>query len=112
MSKGKNFIEVSKKVDKSVSYSVDEAVKLLVETHFAKFDASVDVAVKLGIDPRQANQQIRSALIMPHGIGKDLKVLVFAKGEKVAEAKAAGADFVGLGELLEKITKENWLGFD
>lgn len=112
MSKGKNFIEVSKKVDKSILYSVDEAVKLLIETHFAKFDASVDVAVKLGIDPRQANQQIRSALIMPHGIGKDLKVLVFAKGEKVSEAKAAGADFVGLTELIEKITKDNWLGFD
>lgn len=112
MSKGKNFTEASEKVDRNHHYTVDEAVKLLQETHFAKFDSSVDVAVKLGIDPRQANQQIRTALVLPHGIGKDLKVLVFAKEDKAAEAKKAGADFAGLEELVEKITKENWLDFD
>lgn len=112
MSKGKNFTEASEKVDRNHHYTVDEAVKLLQETHFAKFDSSVDVAVKLGIDPRQANQQIRTALVLPHGIGKDLKVLVFAKEDKAAEAKEAGADYAGLEELVEKITKENWLGFD
>ena len=112
MSKGKNFTEASEKVDRNHHYTVDEAVKLLQETHFAKFDSSVDVAVKLGIDPRQANQQIRTALVLPHGIGKDLKVLVFAKEDKAAEAKEAGADFAGLEEFVEKITKENWLDFD
>lgn len=112
MSKGKNFTEASEKVDRNHHYTVDEAVKLLQETHFAKFDSSVDVAVKLGIDPRQANQQIRTALVLPHGIGKDLKVLVFAKEDKAAEAKEAGADYAGLEELVEKITKENWLDFD
>lgn len=112
MSKGKNFLEASSKVDNLNHYTVDEAVKLIGETHFAKFDASVDIAVKLGIDPRQANQQIRTALILPHGTGKDLKVLVFAKEDKAAEAKEAGADFAGLEELIEKITKQNWLGFD
>lgn len=112
MSRGKNYIEASKKVDKQSSYTVDQAVKLLEDTHFAKFDATVDVAIKLGIDPRQANQQIRSALNLPHGTGKDMKVLVFAKDDKVSEAKDAGADYVGLEELVEKITKENWLDFD
>ncbi len=112
MSKGKNFLEASKKVDKLALYSVDEAMKLLEDTHFAKFDASVDVAIKLGIDPRQANQQMRTALNLPHGTGKDMKVLVFAKDDKASEAKSAGADYAGLEELIEKITKENWLGFD
>lgn len=112
MSRGKNYIEASKKVDKQSSYTVDQAVKLLEDTHFAKFDATVDVAIKLGIDPRQANQQIRSALNLPHGTGKDMKVLVFAKDDKASEAKDAGADYVGLEELVEKITKENWLDFD
>lgn len=112
MSRGKNYIEASKKVDKQASYTVDQAVKLLEDTHFAKFDATVDVAIKLGIDPRQANQQIRSALNLPHGTGKDMKVLVFAKDDKVDEAKSAGADYAGLEELVEKITKENWLDFD
>lgn len=112
MAKGKNFKEAASKVDKSEFYSVDEAVKLIEQTHFAKFDASVDIAIKLGIDPRQANQQIRSALNLPHGTGKDMKVLVFAKEDKASEAKNAGADFAGLEEFVEKITKENWLGFD
>lgn len=112
MSRGKNYIEASKKIDKQSSYTVDQAVKLLEDTHFAKFDATVDVAIKLGIDPRQANQQIRSALNLPHGTGKDMKVLVFAKDDKASEAKDAGADYVGLEELVEKITKENWLDFD
>mgnify|MGYP001821696708 CR=1 FL=1 len=112
MAKGKNFTEINKKVDKSKNYTVDEAVKLLEETHFTKFDSTVDVAIKLGIDPRQANQQIRTALVLPHGIGKDIKVLVFAQNEKAKEAEEAGADFVGLDELIEKISNQNWLDFD
>ena len=94
--KGKKYTEVREKVDAKKAYTVDEAMGLLEETKTAKFDETVEVSVKLGIDPRQANQQIRTGLVLPHGIGKDIKVLVFAKGEKEKEAQSAGADFVGL----------------
>ncbi|MEM7008223.1 MAG: 50S ribosomal protein L1 [Thermodesulfobacteriota bacterium] len=110
--RGKKYDEVSKAVDPKEIYTVDEAIKLIEDTKTAKFDETVEVSVKLGIDPRQANQQIRTGLVLPHGIGKDITVLVFAKGEKEKEAQDAGADFVGLDDMIEKISKDNWLDFD
>jgi large subunit ribosomal protein L1 len=112
MARGKKYVEAKKAVDPSNSYTVLEALNLIEQTKTAKFDETVEVAVRLGIDPRQANQQIRSALVLPHGIGKPVRVLVFAKGEKVKEAEEAGADYVGAEDLVEKISKENWLGFE
>lgn len=112
MSSGKKYKEVKSKVDPDRYYSVDESIDLLLETKFAKFDESVDLAVKLGIDPRQANQQIRGATVLPNGVGKDIRVLVFAKGEKIKDAQDAGADIVGSDELVSKIESENWFGFD
>ena len=110
--KGKKFIEAKKLVDSTTLYSVEEAVELVKKTNVAKFDATVDVAFRLGVDPRKADQQIRGAMVLPHGTGKTKKVLVFAKGEKAAEAQAAGADFVGAEDLVQKIQKENWFDFD
>ena len=110
--KGKKYNEVRQAVDSKKNYAVDEAIKLIEETKTAKFDETVEVSVKLGIDPRQANQQIRTGLVLPHGIGKDIRVLVFAKGEKEKEAQSAGADFVGLEDMIDKISNENWLDFD
>ena len=112
VTKGKKYNEVSQAVDPKQSYSVDEAIKLIEETKTAKFDETVEISVKLGIDPRQASQQIRTGLVLPHGIGKDITVLVFAKGEKEKEAQDAGADFVGLEDMIDKISKDNWLDFD
>ena len=109
---GKKYNEVKDKVDPKMNYTVDEALKLIEETKTAKFDETVEVSVKLGIDPRQANQQIRTGLVLPHGIGKDIKVLVFAAGEKEKEAQTAGADYVGLEDMIDKILNENWLDFD
>ncbi len=110
--RGKKYIDVSAKVDSYKEYTVDEAMELVVQTHYAKFDETVDIAVNLGIDPRHANQQIRSAVVLPHGLGKKMTVLVFAADDKAAEAKEAGADYVGLDDIVEKISKENWLDFD
>ena len=112
MKKGKKFVEVLNLVEKDKTYTVSEAVDLIDKTKRAKFDETVDVAIKLGIDPKQADQQIRMAVNLPHGTGKDVKVLVFANEDKAAEAKEAGADFAGLDEFIEKITGENWLDFD
>lgn len=112
MARGKKYLEVVKKVDRDTLYSVQDALKLIQETKTAKFDETVEVAVKLGIDPRQADQQIRSAIVLPNGTGKVVRVLVFAKGEKTKEAEEAGADYVGAEDLIEKISKENWLDFD
>jgi large subunit ribosomal protein L1 len=110
--KGKKYNEIKELVDPKKSYTVDEAIKLIEETKSAKFDETVEVSVRLGIDPRHANQQIRAGLVLPHGIGKDITVLVFAKGEKEKEAQNAGADYVGLEDMIDKISKENWLDFD
>lgn len=110
--KGKKYLEVNKVVDAKMNYDVDDAIRLLEATKRAKFDETVEVAVKLGIDPRQANQQIRTGMVLPHGIGKDIRVVVFAKEDKQREAKEAGADHVGLEDLIEKVSKENWLEFD
>lgn len=110
--KGKKYEEITKQVDPKVSYPLDEALSLIEKTKSAKFDETVEISVKLGIDPRQANQQIRTGMVLPHGIGKDVRVLVFAKGDKVKEAQSAGADHAGLDDIVEKITNENWLEFD
>src|SRR5665647_1094260 len=109
---GKNYIESAKLVDKSTLYNVAEAMELVVKTSKAKFDETIELAVKLGVDPRHADQQVRGAVVLPHGTGKTVKVLVFAKGDKAREAELAGADFVGTDELVDKIQKENWFEFD
>ena len=100
---GKKFAAAAKKVDATKKYSFAEGIKLAVETAPAKFDESIDVAVKLGIDPKQSDQQVRGAIALPHGLGKSVRVVVFAKGPKENEAKAAGADYVGADDLVEKI---------
>lgn len=110
--RGKKYIDVSTKVDSRKEYAVDEAMELVAQAHYAKFDETVDIAVNLGIDPRHANQQIRSAIVLPHGLGKKMTVLVFATDDKAVEAKEAGADYVGLDDIVGKISKENWLDFD
>ena len=109
---GKNYIESAKLVDKNALYTPAEALELTVKTAKAKFDETIELAVKLGVDPRHADQQVRGAVVLPHGTGKTVRVLVFAKGEKAKEAEAAGADFVGAEELVDKIQKENWFDFD
>jgi len=108
---GKRLKSNYSKVDKSKRYSVEEALNLVTEMANAKFDESVDVSVGLGVDPKQSDQQVRGAIALPHGLGKVVRVLVFAKGPKENEAKEAGADFVGADDLVEKI-KGGWLDFD
>lgn len=109
--RGKRFRAAKEKTNPLKVLSLDEAVKQAVETATAKFDESIDVAIKLGIDPKQSDQQVRGAIALPHGLGKSVRVLVFAKGLKEQEAKTAGADFVGADDLVEKITG-GWLDFD
>lgn len=108
---GKRIKSLEEKVDSNQRYAVDVAVKLALETAVAKFDESIDVAVRLGVDAKQSDQQVRGAIALPHGLGKAVRVLVFAKGPKEAEAKEAGADFVGADDLVQKITG-GWLEFD
>ena len=112
MFRGKNYKESTKLIDKSAQYEPAEAFELVTKTAKAKFDETVELHVKLGVDSRHADQQVRGAIVLPNGTGKTRKVLVFAKDAKVDEAKAAGADYVGGMELVEKITKENWFDFD
>ncbi len=109
--RGKKYRAVREKVDPAKQYSLEEAIELVLQTHYANFDESVDAAVVLGVDPRKADQNIRGSVVLPHGTGKTARVLVFAKGEKVKEAEEAGADYVGGEELIEKI-KGGWLEFD
>jgi large subunit ribosomal protein L1 len=109
--RGKRYRNLKQKVESTTRYPVEQAVKMAVENATAKFDETIDVAVKLGIDPKQSDQQVRGAIALPHGLGKPVRVLVFAKGPKEAEAKAAGADFVGADDLVEKING-GWLDFD
>ena len=111
MAKNKRYINASKLVDSSKRYSIEEACKLVVQTATAKFDESIDVALNLGVDPKQSDQNVRGAIALPHGLGKNVRVIVFAKGPKEAEAKAAGADYVGAEDLVQKIT-DGWLDFD
>ena len=109
---GKKYVESSKLIDKSALYAPVEALDLAVKTSKAKFDETVELHVRLGVDPRHADQQVRGAVVLPNGTGKTVKVLVFAKGEKAKEAEAAGADFVGADELVQKIQGENWFDYD
>lgn len=110
--RGKNYQESSKLIDRSTHYDPIEAIELVQKTAKAKFDETIDLAVRLGVDPRHADQQVRGAVVLPHGTGKKKTVLVFAKGEKVKEAQDAGAEYVGGDELVAKIQNEGWLDFD
>ncbi|UXR47425.1 50S ribosomal protein L1 [Staphylococcus simulans] len=109
--KSKKYLDAAKKVDRNTYYAVEEAISLAKETSVANFDASVEVAFRLGIDTRKNDQQIRGAVVLPHGTGKTQRVLVFAKGDKAAEAEAAGADYVGESEYANKI-QQGWFDFD
>lgn len=109
--KGKKYLEAAKLVDRTKAYPIGEAIELAKQTNFAKFDATLEVAFRLGVDPKKADQQIRGAVVLPNGTGKVQRVLVFAKGEKVKEAEAAGADYVGDSEFITKI-QQGWFEFD
>jgi large subunit ribosomal protein L1 len=109
---GKNYIESAKLIDRSALYTPSEAMELAIKTSKAKFDETIEIHVRLGVDPRHADQQVRGAVVLPNGTGKTVRVLVFAKGDKAKEAQAAGADYVGAEELVDKIQKENWFEFD
>jgi len=109
--RGKKQTEAASKVDRGRRYSLDEACSLVKAAGFAKFDETVDLAVRLGVNPKHADQMVRGALVLPHGVGKSVRVLVFARGEKLAEAEQAGADFVGGEDLVAKVTG-GWLDFD
>ena len=110
--KGKKYKEAAALVDKTNLYEIEEAMQLLTKTHTANFDETVEVHTRLGVDGRHADQQVRGAIVLPNGTGKEKKVLVFAKGPKATEAEAAGADFVGAEEMAQKIQSENWFDFD
>ena len=112
MKRGKRYQELAKLVDRSVSYDPSEAVRLVVETGKAKFDEMVELHVRLGVDSRHADQQVRGAVVLPHGTGRTKRVLVIAKGPKADEATQAGAEYVGAEEIIDKIAKENWFEFD
>lgn len=112
MFRGKKYQESAKQIDKNALYDTNEAMELLVKTAPAKFDETVELHVKLGVDSRHADQQVRGAIVLPHGTGKTVRVLVFAKGDKADAAREAGADFVGDMDMVEKIQKENWFDFD
>ena len=112
MKHGKHYVDAAKLVDSTKLYEVNEALELACKTASAKFDETVELHVKLGVDSRHADQQVRGAIVLPHGTGKTQRVLVFAKAAKADEARAAGADFVGDMDLVEKIQKENWFDFD
>ncbi len=112
MKHGKKYTDSSKLIDRSKQYETAEAVRLVKESAKAKFDETVELHVRLGVDPRHADQQVRGAVILPHGTGKNVRVLVLASADKIKEAEAAGADFVGGEELVNKIQSENWMDFD
>ena len=112
MRRGKKYIESAKVIDRTKLYDPSEALEAVITTAKAKFDETVEVHVKLGVDSRHADQQVRGAIVLPHGTGKDVRVLVFAKGEKAKEAEAAGADYVGAEDMLERIQKENFFDYD
>ncbi len=112
MKHGKKYVDSKKLIDSMKLYEPDEAVTLVKQTGKAKFDETIEISVRLGVDPRHADQQVRGAVVLPNGTGKKVRVLVFAKGDKATEAEAAGADFVGAEEYITKIQKENWFDFD
>ena len=109
---GKKYVESAKLIDKSALYNPAEALELAVKTAKANFDETIELHVRLGVDPRHADQQVRGAVVLPNGTGKTVRVLVFAKGDKAKEAQEAGADFVGAEELVQKIQSENWFDYD
>lgn len=109
---GKNYIESAKLIDKNALYTPAEALDLAVKTAKAKFDETIEIHVRLGVDPRHADQQVRGAVVLPNGTGRTVRVLVIAKGEKAKEAEAAGADFVGAEDMVKKIQTENWFDYD
>ena len=112
MNKGKKYQESAKLIDKSKLYETEEALDMVCKTSKAKFDETVEVHIKLGVDSRHADQQVRGAVVLPHGTGKTVRTLVFAKGDKAKDAEAAGADYVGAEDMVTKITSENWFEFD
>ncbi len=112
MKRGKNYIDSKKLIDKTKAYESAEALALAVETAKSKFDETIELHCKLGVDPRHADQQVRGVCVLPHGTGRTVRVLVIAKGDKADQAKAAGADFVGAEDMIQKIQQENWFGFD
>ena len=112
MKRGKKYIEAAKLIDRAAFYDVDQAVELVKKSAVAKFDETIEAHIRLGVDGRHADQQVRGAVVLPHGTGKTVKVLVFAKGAKLDEALAAGADHVGGEELIPKIQNDGWLDFD
>ncbi|MCL2285862.1 MAG: 50S ribosomal protein L1 [Firmicutes bacterium] len=112
MKRGKKYTEKAKLIDKTMLYDTTDAIDLVQKTSVAKFDETVEAHIRLGVDSRHADQQVRGAVVLPHGTGRTVRVLVFAKGEKAIEAEAAGADFVGAEELVAKIQNENWFDFD
>ena len=112
MRKGKKYVDSAKLIDRSKLYDPTEALDMVVSTAKAKFDETIELHVKLGVDSRHADQQVRGAIVLPHGTGKTVRVLVFAKGEKATEAEQAGADFVGAEDMVERIQKENFFDYD
>ena len=112
MKRGKNYIDSKKLIESNKLYDSAEAMALAIQTAKSKFDETIELHVKLGVDPRHADQQVRGVVVLPHGTGKTVRVLVIAKGAKADEAAAAGADFVGAEDMIQKITSENWFGFD
>ena len=112
MKRGKKYLEAAKLIDRTVQYEPEEAIDLVKKTAVAKFDETIEAHIRLGVDGRHADQQVRGAVVLPHGTGKTVRVLVFAKGDKLAEAEAAGADVVGGEELIPRIQNEGWFDFD
>ena len=112
MKHGKKYLESAKTIESAKLYEADEAIGLVLDSAKAKFDETVELHVRLGVDPKQADQQVRGVIVLPNGTGKDVKVLVLAKGDKADEAKAAGADFVGAEDMIQKIQSENWFDYD
>ncbi|HIT68850.1 MAG TPA: 50S ribosomal protein L1 [Candidatus Aphodomonas merdavium] len=112
MKHGKKYTDSLKLIDRLTQYDPDQAIALVKQTAKAKFDETIEISVRLGVDPRHADQQVRGAVVLPNGTGKTVRVLVFAKGDKAKEAEAAGADYVGAEEYVQKIQKENWFEFD
>lgn len=112
MRKGKKYIDSAKQIDRTKLYDPSDAMDMVINTAKAKFDETVELHVKLGVDSRHADQQVRGAIVLPHGTGKNVRVLVFAKGDKAAEAEAAGADYVGAEDMVQRIQKENFFDYD
>lgn len=112
MKRGKNYIDSKKLIENNKLYDSEEAMALAIQTAKSKFDETIELHVKLGVDPRHADQQVRGVVVLPNGTGKTVRVLVIAKGDKAIEAEKAGADYVGAEEMIQKITSENWFDFD